>query len=157
MILKQQRCQLSAQVPLDMIGEHANQSVAAHRGFAVDVYRAKIKIGFQVAECAFDLAQDLVELDRPNGADGSSIQASADHIDGIQAVSASLRDWRLCQVRLRSAIWMSKCFAIFHFRSPAKRVERCRSSLCSVAPLRLTVAAMSLSADSVASSSCSRL
>ena len=85
MILKQQRRQLPAQVPLDIIGEHAKQFVAVYRGFAVDIYRAKIKIGFQATECAFDLAQALVGLDCLNRADGGRIQAGADHIDAIQA------------------------------------------------------------------------
>ena len=82
-ILEQQRSETSPQVPLDIVGQHAEEDVSADMVLAVDMDRADGQsAGLETAECPCDLGQALVSF---HCLIGSHVpETGSDHVDTIE-------------------------------------------------------------------------
>ena len=84
-LLEQQRCEPPTHVPLQVIGQHAQEHVAAHMILGVDIDGPHPQVGLGDPERPLHAGQALVGLDRGLGADGFRRKAGADDIDPVEA------------------------------------------------------------------------
>ncbi len=84
-VFKQQRCQPAAQVPFEIICQHAQEHMAADMVFGVDEDGAQPQFGFGGAEGAFDGGQAFVCRHGGVGIKGVGRQTGADHIQAVKA------------------------------------------------------------------------
>src|SRR5579859_4217078 len=84
--MEQQRCQSIAQVPFDMIGEHAEEDVGSYPVCGPVADRSDLQIdGLHVAEVALDAREVLAGLHRLVGIKPRGRHRGADHVDTVEA------------------------------------------------------------------------
>ena len=84
--MEQERCQRLAQIPFDVIGEHAQEHMGAHAiGVPVKrIGRISRSTVFIERKAQFDSGEILVGLNRVRGAEVLSRHAGADDIDAVE-------------------------------------------------------------------------
>src|SRR5271157_2222572 len=84
--MEEERRQLLAHMPFDVIGEHAQEDVGAHSVLVPVTDRTDIEIdGLHAAEGAFDAGQILVGLNGFFGIEMLGRYAGSDDIDAVEA------------------------------------------------------------------------
>ena len=85
MILEQQGRQLLAHVPVDVIGEHAEEDVRPHAAGEPVVDGADVEVDrLEVAEGALDVGEALVGEHRVRGVEGLGRRRGAQDVEAVE-------------------------------------------------------------------------
>ena len=84
MIVEEEGCEILAQVPLDVVGEHAEEvGTDAVRSSVVDGADLEVH-RFEAAEGAFDPGEVFVGADGANGVEALGLDIGADDVDAVE-------------------------------------------------------------------------
>ena len=85
MIVEQEGCEILAQVPLDVVGEHAEEDVGSDAVRSSVVDGADLEVHrFEASEGAFDPGEVLVGADGASGVEALGLDIGADDVDAVE-------------------------------------------------------------------------
>src|SRR6201987_4038769 len=157
-LVEQHRGEAPAHVPLQIIGQHAEQDVRADPWRGPMKHRTQLEIdGLQRAEGVLDAAETFVGAHCRGGVGLRGWQIGADHIDAVERGLGGDAAGVWAKLKVSSVMLIWKCLAMWRRPSTAPTAWPIAAAPRSGRRARCTWAAMRASSFSVAANSSARL